>query len=229
MKKFLVALALLSSPSYAQLVIPTVTSDDLIEFAPNGVITSITATPANGGINPSFAGVKLEGTIKAGGNACDAQRFEVGIEQSVVDGQLVFTPFVQPKEGSDGIMCIALYDASWKGLGFSQTFVAPAKQLETAIVKDVEFQGNETELQSLFVKEDIKEEAPAVNECSNIPRFCTKEFDPQSCHVVIEGTVLSAKGNNKCEASAALRSRLCGADKAFKAADITCARQGEEM
>lgn len=229
MKHFFMALALLSCSQAA------VAQD---EFIPNGVITSITASPANGGFNPSFAGVKLEGTIKAGGNSCEAQRYEVGIQMVKKAGKIVFTPFIKEKEGADDIMCIALYDMDFAGLPFKQTFVENRKKLDKALVKDVASLGTLVTLESLYAKEESEIEVPETPEtstpsdCSNINRFCIKNFDPHTCQQVVtkaDGSeeITHSRGNNECEARLNLEVNVCQKNSALDESKIICQRDGE--
>lgn len=217
MRKFLVAMALLSAPAYAQLVVPEMGE---LEFTPNGVITFAEATPTNGGINPAFSGVKLEGTIKVGGNSCDAQRYEVGISKATVDGKLVLTPFFKEKADTQDIMCIAMYDYNWKGLPFSQTFVAPASEIEGAVVQNVMVEGNDVELSTLFAN---------VNKCESIRRPCFKLYQPHSCSALVGGEILTAESNNQCEAINALEIKVCNAKQVFNEAEVVCTQTREQF
>lgn len=231
MKKWIVTLALLASTGFAQDKLELKPSNEIPTaeenlFVPNGVITGITATLTNSGSNPSFKGVKLEGTIKAGGNSCEAQRYTVGIKKSKVGGKIVFTPFVKTKAATTKILCIALYDASFLGLPFEKTFLVASRLLDSALVANVKSEGNMVTLSSLLVKDEDVIVAPAplpVVHCGEV-RLCTKEYAPKVCSIEVGGKTFSARGNNACEANGALRQVLCGAKVTYDVSKVSCVR-----
>lgn len=233
MKKWIAAFAFLATTAFAQdenIFAPAneIPAEEEIVFVPNGVITDITATRANGGINPSFAGVTLEGTIKAGGNACEAQRFTVDIKQTKVKGQIVFIPVVKAKTGNSNTMCLALYDADFKGLSFKRTFIVASRLLANATIKKVGSEDNTITLASLLNPGQEEVETPAEEPfapCGEVG-FCTMEMDPKVCRVEVDGETFTARGSNGCQATSALRKALCQAGKSYDSAKVSCVRDG---
>lgn len=188
------------------------------EITPNGVITSIAITPANGGINPAFAGIRIKGTIKAGGNACQAQQYTAELRKEVSEGITYFIPVLEMKENAEPVFCILSYDINFKGLSFDQTFVLENSLIPAAFVVDVNTAGNNVSVGDLMTQ--------AAESCSNIPRFCTKQFDP---HVCTYGDV-TVRGGNKCEALSSLKSNVCSQELAtFIDSEVSCRREMSEL
>jgi hypothetical protein len=224
MKKYLATLMLLSSSAFAQFD-PSAPQDLPVDdnvYVENGVITQITATPINGGINPSQGAVLLEGTIKAGGNSCEGQRYEVGIREVMIRGRLHLRPFVQEKAGSEAIICIALLDLDYKGLAFSQAVRASANKLKNAVVENVGAVGRTVKLSTLPAS--VPSDEPAREACDDIAELCTKIYDRHTCSAVANGDVIAVEGNNRCEALINLRKAFCKVDKVLKVDDAQCTR-----
>ncbi len=224
MKKFLVALALISSPAFSQddLTSNDQLSADEIAYAENGVITEITATPINGGFNPSARAVLLEGTIKAGGNSCEGSRYEVGIEESTVKGRLVLTPFLREKEGAGNFACIALFNLNYKGVSFAQQVRGTVKSLRKAVVENVGSLGRTVKLSAIPAKAPV--EKPVADPCESISDNCTKIFDKHACSAVAGVELIAVEGNNECEALINLRKAFCKAKVEWKAEAAQCER-----
>ncbi|RZA21511.1 MAG: hypothetical protein EOP10_16640 [Proteobacteria bacterium] len=224
MKKLLATLALLSSPAFSQYDRPSVDqpSADDIAYVENGVITQITATPTNGGFNPTIHGVLLEGTIKAGGNSCEGSRYKVGIAESIVKGRLVLTPYVREKDNAGDFACIALYDLNYKGVEFSYPVRGTAKALNKAVVEDVGVMGRTVKLSTIPAKVPV--EKPVADACDSISDNCIKILDKHSCSAVAGARLIAVEGNNKCEALINLSKAFCKAKVELKSDEAKCER-----
>jgi hypothetical protein len=219
MKHFVAAVLLFAgSISFSSMSLAQNNEPAVVEAVPNGVITSISVTPANGGINPAFAGIRIKGTIKAGGNACQAQQYKAEIRKEVTDGVTYFVPVLETIENVEPVFCILSYDLNFKGLAFDQTFVLENAFIPSAFVVNVNSVGNNVSVGDLMNQ--------AFESCSNIPRFCTKQFDPQVCTY---GDI-TVRGGNKCEAMSALKSSVCSQELAtFVDSEASCRREMSEL
>ena len=189
MKLLFLSLFLLGTSAFAQTETET--------FVPNGVITTIQAIPANGGINPAFAGVRLKGTIKAGGNACEAQQYTGSLRKITTGETTYFVPVLKRNPAAEPVFCTLSYDVNFKGVAFDQTFILKSSFIPNAFVKNVYKAGQTVALTDLLTR--------AAESCAPIRRFCTKELRPQICTYGER----SVRGNNKCEALLNLNSVVC--------------------
>lgn len=212
MKKFSVVAALflfasVSSSAFAQIE----QSAPAEAPATNAVITSINVTSANGGINPSYAGVRIKGTIKAGGNACEAQQYDAGLRKEVLEGKTYFVPFLEQKVDAEPVFCILSYDMNFKGIAFDQTFILEFSIVPSVYVRGVKSEDNTVALGDLLTA--------SYESCSNIRPFCTKQMHPTTCSYG-DRTVTS---NNKCEAIFALKTSVCSEERAsFDETELNC-------
>ncbi len=202
MKKIFAALLLFSAPLFAA------------PKADVAVFSSIEVEPTNGGFNPAYAGVKLSGTVFAGGNSCEAGRYKVTVKKQIVDGILTFS--ATKRSVKNDIFCPLFIEPGFLGAGFEKTFIVDRALLATAVVKNVEELGNDVTLASLS-----GEEAPVTETgCENVSEtvFCTMEYNPTTCTY---GDI-TASGTNGCSASANLRRSVCSAEGSFNPAEAVC-------
>ncbi len=224
MKHFVTAVLLFASFSSSAFAGPKVkdkvkakdkdkTPQEAVSPAPvsDAVITSINVTPANGGINPNYAGVRLKGTIRAGGNACEAQQYEVGLRKEVVDGNTYIVPFVERRQDIEPMFCILVYDMNFKGLPFDQNFVLENSLIPSTFVVGVKSEDNVVAIGDLLTE--------SAESCSNIRPFCTKQLHPTTCTY---GNI-TVSGNNKCEAVLELKTSVCSEELAtFDETQLEC-------
>lgn len=203
MKKILVALMLLSTPAFAK-----TPKQAQVE----AVISSIEAAPANGGINPEFAGVTISGTIFAGGNPCVASQYRASIKKSVKDGIVVFTPVLKLK--SRDVICTKEFVPGFLGAKFSATFVLAQSSLETALVQNVSEVGNSVTLDSLLNPAEETLDAS----CQEIQTVCSREYNPTTCTYGDR----SIESSNACVTRAQLQTEVCAADKTFDLSLLDC-------
>ncbi len=207
MKSLLVAMAFVSGSAFSQssIVLP---SDNIpiVDDArvPTGVFTALNVLPTNGGINPNFTGVSFEGTIKAGNNSCEASRYSVGIKKLVTKNQIIFKPFVTRKAGGRTSFCPALFDASYPGVSFAQTFVISQDEVSKSIVVDVLAKGRNVALENLLPAEET--EVPGEGEVIWTPAGVVTEVTAESTNGGINPSYAGVKfqglikvGGNACE------------------------------
>lgn len=202
MKKYLAALLLCSAPLFAGVK------------AEEAVFSTLKVDPANGGINPEFAGVTLSGTVFAGGNACQANQYDISLKKTMVNGVLTFKAIRKVK--AEGVFCTLQIDPDFKGKAFSQTFVVSRDLLAEAVVKNVYELGNTVSLESL---RDENQEDLVDESCNFAPVYCLAVYDPATCTY----KDLSARGSNACQARAQLKSMACASEKTFDSSLVRCA------
>lgn len=187
--------------------------------APKAIINEITAEPTNGGFNPAYVGVRLQGFIQAGGNACQAGAYKAVLKSTIRHGRQVFVPRLILVDADR--VCPMFFDPNHKGVPFNQTVIVKESALEQTFVDNVGREGNLVSLEFLLnANAPIDNEAglPEEESCE-IPRMCTMEFIP---HVCRDSQGNEFRGNNRCTAIENARQAACANDLPFVPSELTC-------
>ena len=193
--------------------------DPGVAYVPKGVIVEAYASPTNGGINPLFIGIHLTGTMRAGSNACEANRYEVRFEDVREDDTLVVVATLVTKEAARGRMCPLYVDPQFKGLPFDHTVILAPDDAETALLANVGALDHDVVIATLPKPPDA--EGADVG-CPTEVLNCTMEYLPTAC--TYNGATY--EGTNRCTATEAARAAAGTADGAFDADKLVCFATG---
>lgn len=109
------------------------------------VIESATATPVNGGINPSAFALKIKATVLAGGNSCQASTQSITLTKRKI-GRTIFVSAVKTNVGPHAV-CTLEWAPVYQDLGL--TVLADSRDVDTVVLKNVGSIGHNVATDSL--------------------------------------------------------------------------------
>jgi|GEM_PF-1286058 len=162
-------------------------------YKAEAVISEVTKVEAtNGGFNPQYAAIVVEGQVMIGSNRCDARGVELAVEQTVENDKIILS--VHTLTPSQNLNRICTREFMPQYATFSEVVRFDTAVITDVVLKNVETQGNDVSYKAFLSNEEASETV--------ITKVAVKSvnggINPNYASLVVSGMV--TLGSNPCVA-----------------------------
>jgi len=125
-------------------------------YKAEAVISEVTKVEAtNGGFNPQYAAIVVEGQVMIGSNRCDARGVELAVEQTVENDKIILS--VHTLTPSQNLNRICTREFMPQYATFSEVVRFDTAVITDVVLKNVETQGNDVSYKAFLSNEEASE------------------------------------------------------------------------